>query len=449
MKKTFFKYTLMTFVLMCVCYNSFAQFKNYDKVFDFDEFGFARVCNNYDTENQLVGIVDSIGREIIPLKYYDIYISDSRVAVVVEPSVEGEKGMKALVDLKTGREITTFKYFDVDSFENGLAFAETENGNEFINTQGKTVKRMNIEDAEYKGDGFILKPMDDGVMFVNMEGKPISNQIFKDAYHFDNMWIFPNDGWIQVWLYNTVDSFEDRFSHWLSNKGELLSNDEYLQKIKKESFYIIYDREMNEMVVFSSETGKSLFTFKADEYLDEYFLDFGEKRIIATQRNRNNRHILLDLCGNVLIEPQCFYNDRFHEGLLLIRDENNNDWFIDVNGIKVIDYTGKHACYDCVNTYYGSKPHFCEGLAPYKSNRLVGFLDKTGSVVIPATFKSVGPFVNGCAIVQDASNDLYGMIDKTGKLVLPCKYKSCQYTKSNKAIVTLDNNKQTFVNIPK
>lgn len=300
----------------------------------------------------------------------------------------------------------------------------------------------NIEDAEYKGDGFILKPMDDGVMFVNMEGKPISNQIFKDAYHFDNMWIFPNDGWIQVWLYKTVDIFEDRFSHWLSNKGELLSNDEYLQKIKKESFYIIYDREMNERVVFSSETGKSLFTFKADEY----FLDLDEKRIIATQ---NHRDRLLDLCGNVLIEPDCFYNDRFHEGLLLIRDENNNDWFIDVNGIKVIDYTGKYACYDCVNSFYGSKPHFCEGLAPYKSNRLVGFIDKTGSVVIPATFKSVGPFVNGCAIVQDASNDLYGMIDKTGKLVLPCKYKSCQYTKSNKAIVTLDNNKQTFVNIPK
>ena len=144
MKKTFFKYTLMTFVLMCVCYNSFAQFKNYDNVFDFDEFGFARVCNNYDTENQLVGIVDSIGREIIPLKYYDIDISDSRVAVVVEPSVEGEKGMRALVDLKTGREITTFKYFYVDSFENGLAFAETENGNEFINSQGKTVKIMKI-----------------------------------------------------------------------------------------------------------------------------------------------------------------------------------------------------------------------------------------------------------------------------------------------------------------
>lgn len=444
MKKTFFKYTLMTFVLMCVCNSSFAQFKSYDKVFDFDEFGFARVSNNYQTENQLTGLIDATGREIIPLKYYDIYISDNRTAVVVEPGVEGENGMKALVDIKTGKEITKFKYFYVYSFENGFAFAETEEGNEVIDTQGKIKNRLNIEDAEYKGDGFVLKQMDDGVMFVNLEGKPISNKVFKDAYHFDNMWIEPENGWIHVWMPNT-DDFEDRFSYWLSNKGELLPNDEYNIKVKKESFHISYDREMNVMVVYSRETGKSLFTFKADECSR----DLSEKRIIA---KKDNRYKLLDLDGNILIESPHFYgeSDRghkgFNEGLMLIRDENNKDWFIDTNGKKEIEYTGKYACYfnSLVNI-----PYFSEGLAPYKNNRLVGFIDKKGSVVITATFKSVGPFTNGYAIVQDGTNEKYGMIDKTGKFVLPCNYKACKYCKSGHAIVTLDNNKQTIVNIEK
>lgn len=431
-------------VYMFCAQHAVAQFKTYDKVFDFDKNGFARVCNNYQKENQLMGLIDETGREIIPLNYYDVTVKDNNVAVVTEPGEEGEKGMKALVDLKTGKEITNFKFWWIDSFENGFAFAETEKGNEVIDTQGRTIRKLNIEGATYYGQGFVLKPMDDGVMFENLEGKPISNKVFKDAYHFDDMWIEPENGWIHVWMPNT-DDFEDRFSYWLSNKGELLPNDEYNIKVKKESFHISYDREMNEMVVYSRETGKSLFTFKADVCSR----DLSEKRIIA---KKDNRYKLLDLDGNILIESPYFYgeSDRghkgFNEGLMLIRDENNKDWFIDTNGKKEIEYTEKYACYfnSPVNI-----PYFSEGLAPYKNNRLVGFIDKKGSVVITATFKSVGPFKNGYAIVQDGTNEKYGMIDKTGKFVLPCNYKACKYSKSGQAIVTLDNNKQTIVNIEK
>lgn len=445
MKTNIFRYILTGFVLMCVCNNSLAQFKNYDKIFDFDKFGFARVCNNYETDNQLMGLVDANGREIIPLKYYDVDVSDSKVAVVTEASEEGDEGLKALVDLKTGKEITKFKFFWINSFENGLAFAETEEGNEIIDTQGNSTKKTNIEYAEYKGDGFVLKLMDDGVMFVNMDGKPISNQIFKDAYHFDDMWIEPKNGWMQVWMPDVVDDFNNRFSHWLSNKGELLSNDEYLLKVKNESFYISYDREMNEMVVYSQEGNKSIFTFKADVCVPV----FSENLIIAKQ---NNRYRLLNLKGNVLIEAPLFYGETdrghrgFNEGLMLIRDDNNKECFINVDGKKVLDYTEKYVCY--FNSSVNS-PYFSEGLAPYKSNNLVGFIDKAGSEVITAAFKSVGPFVNGYAIVQGVSNEKYGIIDKTGKLVLPCNYKACECSKLGLALVTLDNDKQTFVRIKK
>ena len=50
-----------------------------------------------------------------------------------------------------------------------------------------------------------------------------------------------------------------------------------------------------------------------------------------------------------------------------------------------------------------------------------GYIDKTGKLVIPATFRDAAPFYEGLALVYD-DNGNYGFIDKTGKVVVPLKY---------------------------
>lgn len=63
-----------------------------------------------------------------------------------------------------------------------------------------------------------------------------------------------------------------------------------------------------------------------------------------------------------------------------------------------------------------------EGLAPYRAmNKLFGFVDAKGKIVIEAQYVSVGYFSNGLAWVKNATN-LVGFIDKTGKPVIDASY---------------------------
>lgn len=63
-----------------------------------------------------------------------------------------------------------------------------------------------------------------------------------------------------------------------------------------------------------------------------------------------------------------------------------------------------------------------EGLAPYRAaNKLFGFIDSKGKVVIEAQYSSVGYFSCGLAWVKNASNKV-GFIDKTGKPVIDANY---------------------------
>lgn len=63
-----------------------------------------------------------------------------------------------------------------------------------------------------------------------------------------------------------------------------------------------------------------------------------------------------------------------------------------------------------------------EGLAPYRGeNKLFGFIDSKGKIVIDAQYISVGYFSNGLAWVKNA-NSKVGFIDKTGKAVIDIMY---------------------------
>ncbi len=73
--------------------------------------------------------------------------------------------------------------------------------------------------------------------------------------------------------------------------------------------------------------------------------------------------------------------------------------------------------------------NFHEGLAQLwvheNGGQKAGYIDKTGKVVIPAEYDSVGEFSEGLAAVE--KDGKFGVIDKTGKTVIPFQYSWAEY----------------------
>ncbi|MEO6391490.1 MAG: WG repeat-containing protein [Pyrinomonadaceae bacterium] len=82
---------------------------------------------------------------------------------------------------------------------------------------------------------------------------------------------------------------------------------------------------------------------------------------------------------------------------------------------------------------------FQEGLAPYHSYNKIGFIDRTGKIVIPAQFRGTRGFAGGMAPVYVIGPDgeyLWGYIDRTGEMVIAPTYRLAEMFKGPLAKVT-------------
>ena len=181
----------------------------------------------------------------------------------------------------------------------------------------------------------------------------------------------------------------------------------------------------------------------------------------------------IDETGKVVIEPQFFQADNFFEGLAsvgvffekreVINEEVGYYNYIDRTGKQlsadhfgvafdfsdslaqvltadykhgVIDRTGKIRFY--FDIYNGG---FKDGLAMFKTHgnmpdTRIGYIDKTGKVVIEATFREGEDFSEGLACVYTEQGA--GYIDKSGKFVVAPKFTYCREFLSGLAAVNMD-----------
>jgi ribosome biogenesis protein Tsr3 len=100
----------------------------------------------------------------------------------------------------------------------------------------------------------------------------------------------------------------------------------------------------------------------------------------------------------------------FSEGLARVIDENMKQGFIDKTGTAVIPCQWNEAGV------------FSEGLLRVlDENKKFGYIDKAGQIVIPCQWNGAGDFSEGLASVED-ENGKCGFIDKTGNVVIPCQW---------------------------
>ena len=79
---------------------------------------------------------------------------------------------------------------------------------------------------------------------------------------------------------------------------------------------------------------------------------------------------------------------------------------------------------------------YVEELARVRLNDKWGFIDKSGTLVIPCKYDYSGSFSEGLAGIQ--LNGKYGFIDKSGTEVIPCKYDGGESFKNGRAHVYLN-----------
>lgn len=99
--------------------------------------------------------------------------------------------------------------------------------------------------------------------------------------------------------------------------------------------------------------------------------------------------------------------DDFKEGLMVVKKHDK---------LGFMDKTG----HIIINFQYQNASSFREGLAVVVINDKRGFIDKTGHLVIPAQYDDSSKFFDGLASVK--INDKWGVIDKQGQLVIPMIY---------------------------
>ena len=124
---------------------------------------------------------------------------------------------------------------------------------------------------------------------------------------------------------------------------------------------------------------------------------------------RNHLYGCIDRSGKVTVP--CVWHGygpmTFSEGLAGVEDREGRGGFINPAGEVVIpnEWEGPFA------------PQFSEGLAAVEKDGLMGYIDRTGKIVIPLQYLYASDFSHGFARVQDEKGLLF--IDKTGRAAFP------------------------------
>ncbi len=92
--------------------------------------------------------------------------------------------------------------------------------------------------------------------------------------------------------------------------------------------------------------------------------------------------------------------------------------------------------YEKLTSKYEFAGPFCDGLARVRLNKKWGFIDTTGSVIIPLKYNEVQNFSDGMARVRVGQK--WGLMDKTGRVIIKPTFQEIGEFVNGKAKVLLD-----------
>jgi hypothetical protein len=103
----------------------------------------------------------------------------------------------------------------------------------------------------------------------------------------------------------------------------------------------------------------------------------------------------INKAGREVIPPQFHYTDEFSEGRAIVRNEKDQHGAIDEYGNLVIDYR------------FPALTNFENGYARFGDLNTWGLIDKTGKIVVPQQYISIGRVYRNTVTVQVQDGELY------------------------------------------
>lgn len=281
--------------------------------------------------------------------------TDSMAAVAADTTVEEEP-----FDLKAiAKAIEGCTY--LSGFENGVAFADKDDGRIYFDLQGRRVERP---EDQVDPDALHVKYRNGKHGFVNNEGKVVIPYKYDFALDF-------SDGMALV-------CDENGYIGYINTKGELVIPYKYDNPSERNGndFHeglcaVVVDGE-HEWFSYIDKTGKLAFpgVFSQDG-------DFSDGLAAVTTTGENRQSGYIDHSGEMVITlPEEWYGQKFSDGVAKIRN-GNSCFIIDKTGKRLFEVNG-----DIV--YTGSDIIYSEGLAVVygkgKYQNKIGFMDKTGRI---------------------------------------------------------------------
>jgi hypothetical protein len=316
--------------------------------------------------------------------------------------VRAENGKWGFIDA-TGKFRIAATYNSAEEFSDGVAYVYRWPGDRRINgivdTAGKFTELPTNDYPVTFHEGLARVQTDSGERlfgFIDRAGREVIPRKFYDAGPFSE-----GLAWVAEWndrtlLYGYIDR-SGRYVIPLQFKSQPRDFHDGHAWAPGEFAYGMIDR-----------TGKMVFTDKVS-WVD---YSYSDGLLAAITAGEPREGVYLDTSGRVVVKIPA-WNERTKTQ----RADAHLDW-LQLNA------------------------PFQEGLAPFRSFNKLGFIDRTGKIVIPAQFRGANGFSGGRAavmVIGSGGEYVWGYIDRAGEMVIPPNYREAKPFNGPLArVVTLD-----------
>nr|WP_295865202.1 WG repeat-containing protein [uncultured Chitinophaga sp.] len=314
------------------------------------------------------------------------------------------------------KDIAALQKDILEKMPSATPFDDVEEGNIDAYYQGNVAKvKIHLKDEKKEGKKSLvlrnLEPNYTGLLLVEDAGTHkagfISAATGKTVIPFNYQEMHE----ITPWFFGTKDASGFHYFRLDTAAKQLVAINEHVEFLTSELVKVAPNKQEESKFGVMTNAGQLLLPME----FDDVTIDTATNLIFAN-KNRDDwplggMTIIYDNTGKQIAGPYKIHN-AFTHGLLLVKDINENAFFINPQGTKVIDLKG----------YYNIEP-FTEGLASMENETgNTGFLNTQGKVAIPFEYRSATTFNQGISmVVRTTINnvDEAALINTSGAVVVP------------------------------